>query len=160
VTGVTWNDAVAYASWAGKRLPTEEEWEFVARGGKEGWRYPWGDKWVEGAANVGRVSNGVADVGSYPRSSSPHRLNDLIGNAWEWTATPFSAYPNGKLKDTLSGDEKVIRGRSFDLFQNEDKSKVKDKATATYRGYLRANGTNNRATGFRCARDLAATRGS
>jgi formylglycine-generating enzyme required for sulfatase activity len=160
VTGVTWNDAVAYAHWAGKRLPTEEEWEFVARGDKASMRYPWGNDWVEGAANVGGVSGGVADVGSYPRGRSPLGLNDLIGNAWEWTATPLKAYPNGKLKDTLSGDEKVIRGRSFGIFKGEDKNKIKDTATATYRGYLKANSTNNKATGFRCARDIAAARGS
>jgi sulfatase modifying factor 1 len=96
VVQVAWDDAVAYAKWAGKRLPTEAEWEFAARGGLEGKRYAWGDelkpnkKWL---ANIfqGHFPDkdtgadgftGLAPVASFP--PNPYGLYDMIGNAWEW----------------------------------------------------------------------------
>jgi serine/threonine-protein kinase len=146
VTGVTWDDANDYARWAGKRLPTEEEWEFAARG-TDGRMYPWGNDW-QAMANANGANQSMADVGEY-KGTSQFGAYDMVGNAWEWTATNFLAYPGRGLPSNLpSGDLKAIRGGCF--------QSSKDYATTTYRTGWPARGAPSYAeTGFRCAKNVA-----
>lgn len=145
VVGVTWADAKAYAQWLGKDLPTEEQWEFAARGDDER-LYPWGKEWRKGLANADGAATGVVDVGSFPEGRSPFGALDMAGNAWEWTDSTLSAYPGGKLKHKPSPTDKVIRGGSF--FENSG------QVIVTYRGYLGSQSRNNGNTGFRCVKNL------
>lgn len=100
VVHVAFEDALAFASWCGKRLPTEPEWEAAARGSLEGATYAWGDELMPGGslrANIWTGSfpwyfargdrPGTTPVGTYPATG--YGLSDMIGNVWEWTATPM-----------------------------------------------------------------------
>jgi formylglycine-generating enzyme len=97
VVQVSANDAAAFCRYYGWRLPSEQEWEFAARG-TDGRRYPWGDDEPRGRANFGTVACCAADpgdgylqtapVGSFPSGASPFGLLDMAGNVWEWTSSP------------------------------------------------------------------------
>lgn len=164
VVHVSWNDAQAYADWAGKRLPTEAEWEFAARGRLSAAEYAWGDEFIPQGAFQANTWQGffplhdegadgfssTAPVGSFP----PNRygLYDIAGNVWEWTHDWFSAdyyrqtAGSADPQGPSSGTEKVIRGGSWLCSANY---------CTGYRVAARQktpvdSGLNN--LGFRCAR--------
>lgn len=148
VVNVNWEEAAAFCKNFGKRLPTEEEWEFAAKG-KTLNLYPWGNEWIEGKANADGLTRSLTQIGRFS-GSSPYGLLDMVGNAWEWTSSDFSAYPGGKIPAPFAGKPnlKTIRGGAFDS--------SKDFATVTYRIGWAATGSDNYSrTGFRCVKDIS-----
>ncbi|RZU45863.1 iron(II)-dependent oxidoreductase [Streptomyces sp. BK022] len=124
VLHVCWYEADAYARWAGRRLPTEAEWEKAARHDPatgRSTRYPWGDAEPGPEhANLGQRHLSPAPVGSYPAGGSPLGIRQLIGDVWEWTSSDlepypgFTAFPYREYSEVFFGPEyKVMRGGSF-----------------------------------------------
>ncbi len=130
VVQVSWDDAVAFAKWAGRRLPTEAEWEFAARGGLEGATYAWGNELAPGGKPMGNWWQGDfprnnkardgfvlrAPVGSFPPNG--YGLHDMAGNVWEWVADwyepdYFSHSPMLDPQGPTTGTLRAVRGGSF-----------------------------------------------
>ena len=168
VVHVSHDDALAFCAWAGKRLPTEAEWEKAARGGLEAARFPWGDEETPGGVarcNVWHGSfpdrndlddgfYGLAPVGSF--APNGHDLHDMAGNAWEWCADWFAprriarepaSAPIASLRGPAEGELRVMRGGSYLCHPSY---------CWRYRNSARSASTPDSATGhigFRCVRD-------
>lgn len=119
ISGLRWQDARAYAVWAGGDLPTEAQWEYAARGGAEGRTYHWGDAWDGKRLNhsVGAKSGGTVPVTSYPPNG--YGLYDMAGNVWQWCRDwyRFEYLADDTLDPTgpEEGAERVLRGGAWYL---------------------------------------------
>lgn len=140
VVGVTWEQANAYAAWAGKQLPTEAQWEFAARG-KENRRYPWGNLPPSSTlCNFNDFLGMTSMVSMHEDGRTPEGIYDLAGNVYEWTADPFIPY-QFKRQGTVEEPRRSIRGGAYD-------SRAHALSTTSRRGLFPETQASN--LGFRC----------
>ncbi|MFQ5647166.1 MAG: formylglycine-generating enzyme family protein [bacterium] len=147
VNGVSWHDADAYARWAGKRLPSEREWE-AAAAGKTGRKFPWGNSFIRAEERLKK--NDLFPVETTPFDITPRGIHDLGGSVSEWTSSWYRSYPGNNAGDDDYGEKyKVYRGGAWGV---PGHYRLPRFYRVTFRGFGRPDQVFNEV-GFRCARD-------
>lgn len=154
VIHVSYHEAEAYAKWAGKRLPTEIEWEKACSWNERAQRktrYAWGDEaWTPERANLDERLFGTAPIGAYPAGVSPYGCHQMMGDAWEWTSSVFSAYPGFR---PFPYEEYSVPffDRGFQVLRGGSWATRALVASSTFRNWHQPDHQQIFA-GFRCAR--------
>ena len=161
VVGVSWYDAMQYASWSEKRLPTEAEWEYAARGGMINQVYPWGNEITPLMANYGEKVGNATTAGTYP--ANDYGLYDLAGNVWEWCLDSYKAefYRTSPRKNPFAGGDLVFLIQNFSQIDKQQVRVIRGGSWQSNPGPLRVASRGNyfpsftlRNCGFRCVKPV------